>query len=69
MKQNVCSPVERTFRVVVGLVLLSLLFLLQAPYSFIGWVGLIPIATAIFRYCPISHMMKIDTCSMRHRMQ
>lgn len=32
---------------------------------YIGLIGLIPIGTAIFRYCPISHMLHINTCSTK----
>jgi hypothetical protein len=66
MRQNVCSSTERVIRTLIGLALLSLLFLLSPPYSYFGWLGLVPLATAIFKYCPISHMLGMDTCTMKH---
>lgn len=67
MKKNVCSTVERVVRVVIGIALLSLLFFLDGPERHLGWLGLIPIATAIFRYCPISDLFGVNTCTMQHR--
>ncbi|NJC89243.1 MAG: DUF2892 domain-containing protein [Desulfuromonas sp.] len=66
MLHNVCSTTERVVRVIVGLALLSLLVLLEGTARYWGLLGLIPIATAIFRYCPISHLLNIDTCKIRH---
>lgn len=66
MMHNVCSTTERVVRVVVGLAVLSLLLFLEGTERYWGFLGLIPIATAIFRYCPISHLLKIDTCKIRH---
>lgn len=66
MLHNVCSTTERVVRVIVGLAVLSLLVLLEGTERYWGLLGLIPIATAIFRYCPVSHLLKIDTCKMKH---
>jgi hypothetical protein len=49
----------------IGLALFSLLFLLEGPVMYVGLLGLIPIATAIFKYCPISHMLHVNTCSTK----
>jgi hypothetical protein len=65
MMQNVCSTTERVVRVFIGLALFSLLFLLEGPVMYVGLLGLIPIATAIFKYCPISHMLHVNTCSTK----
>lgn len=65
MMHNVCSKTERVVRVLVGLALLSLMVFFEGNMRFIGLIGLIPIGTAIFRYCPISHMLHINTCSTK----
>jgi len=65
MKQNVCSGIERIVRTIIGLAILSLLFFLQFPVNLIGVVGLIFIATAVFKYCPISEFLGINTCQIR----
>ncbi len=63
MMQNVCSTTERVARMVIGLALLSMMFFFEGPMSYLGLIGLAPIATAIFRYCPISHALHISSCS------
>ena len=65
MMHNVCSKTERVVRVVIGAALLSLLFFLEGEARYWGLIGLVPIATAAFRYCPISHMLKLNTCSTK----
>jgi hypothetical protein len=65
MMRNVCSTTERVVRVFIGLALFSLLFLLEGPAMYLGLLGLIPIATAVFMYCPISHMLHVNTCSSK----
>ncbi|BCR03986.1 hypothetical protein DESUT3_10550 [Desulfuromonas versatilis] len=67
MLHNVCSKTERTVRAIIGLGLLSMLFFLEAPVSYFGLIGLVPIATAVFRYCPISHMLGVNTCRMEQK--
>jgi len=64
-RQNVCSNAERELRGIVGLALLTLAFFLEGKAAYWGLLGLIPIATAIFKYCPINHLLKIDSCPVR----
>lgn len=65
MLHNVCSSTERVVRVVIGLALLSLFYFIDLPLGYIGLVGLVPIATAIFKYCPVSHLLGVNTCPMK----
>jgi len=67
MFQNVCSTTERVVRVIIGLAILSLVYFLrdQGAVRYWGLVGFIPIATAVLRYCPISHMFGIKTCAIK----
>lgn len=44
------GTIDRTLRVIVGIILIALVFV--GPKTAWGWVGLIPLATAIFGYCP-----------------
>ncbi len=59
MKQNVHN-IERVVRVVIGLAIVSLVFI--GPQSAWGWLGLIPIATGLTGRCPPYAMLGIDTC-------
>ncbi|MBI5446098.1 MAG: DUF2892 domain-containing protein [Deltaproteobacteria bacterium] len=65
MKQNVCSRAEQIIRVIIGVALLSLLFTLEGAARYWGLVGLVPIATVVFKYCPLSHLFGMDTCRMK----
>jgi hypothetical protein len=67
MKQNVCSKTDRMVRVILGLVLFSMLFWVPVPYNHFGWVGLVLIGTAIFKYCPISDLFGVNTCTLKER--
>lgn len=67
MLQNVCSTTERVVRVIIGLAILSLIYFLQdeGAVRYWGLVGFIPIGIAVFKYCPFSHLLGINTCPMK----
>ena len=58
MKKNV-GGIDRTLRIIVGLVLISLVFV--GPKTAWGWIGLIPIATALIGWCPPYSLLGINT--------
>jgi hypothetical protein len=62
MNMNVGS-VDKVIRVVVGLALLSLLFLLEGGFRWIGLIGVVPIGTALFGYCPLYALLGLNTCA------
>lgn len=51
---------ERVVRALVGLGLLSLVFI--GPQTPWGWLGLVPLATAILGWCPPYALLGINTC-------
>jgi len=55
--------IDRLIRVVVGLGLLALVFL--GPETAWGWLGLIPLLTGLFGFCPLYRMLGVDTCPAR----
>lgn len=57
MKCNVGS-IDRLLRIIVGLVIAILGVIFD---SWWGLIGLIPIATGLFSYCPAYSLMKTDT--------
>lgn len=65
MKQNVCSRTEQIIRVVIGVALLSVLFFVSGPARYWGLLGLVPIATVVFKYCPLNQLLGMDTCRMK----
>lgn len=50
---------DRVLRAIVGLVLISLVFV--GPQTPWGWIGLIPLATAVLSWCPAYSMFGIRT--------
>lgn len=63
MKCNV-HPVERVVRGVVGLIIIALVFV--GPQSAWGWLGLIPLVTAILGWCPPYALLGINTCPTKN---
>jgi hypothetical protein len=61
MKQNV-GTVDRAIRIVAGLVLLSLIFILEGNGRWWGLVGLLPLATGLIGWCALYVPFGIDTC-------
>ena len=53
-------PVERVLRVLVGVVVLSLVFI--GPKTAWGWIGLLPILTGVTGICPLYTILGISTC-------
>ena len=54
---------DRTLRVIVGLVLLSLVFI--GPQTMWGLVGIIPLVTGVVGVCPVYSVLGIKTCSVK----
>ena len=53
-------PIERVVRTLVGIAVLSLVFL--GPKSPWGWLGLIPLLTGLTGLCPLYTLLGISTC-------
>ena len=60
MERNV-GNLDRTARVLLGVALLAAVFLLDAPQRWLGLMGLVPLATALTRWCPAYTLFGIDT--------
>ncbi|AMZ71000.1 MULTISPECIES: YgaP family membrane protein [Pseudomonas] len=59
MKANI-GTIDRGARIAVGLVLIILA--LTGSIGAWGWIGLVPLATGIFRVCPLYSLLGIKTC-------
>ena len=59
MTKNI-GTADRILRLVVGAILIALVFI--GPQTPWGWLGLIPIATALVRWCPAYRLFGIRTC-------
>lgn len=61
MKCNV-GRIDRVLRISVGLVLVGL-----AASNLIGewgWIGTIPLATGLFKFCPLYALLGIHSCAV-----
>lgn len=65
MKCNVGHPVDKSIRVILGVVLLSLVFYLEGNIRWIGLIGVIPILTVVFGWCPGWAVLGINTCKTK----
>ena len=59
--QNV-GTIDRIARIVVGVVLLALVFV--GPQTPWGWIGVIPLATALIGFCPAYKLFGLSTCPL-----
>ena len=62
MKLNV-GGIDRILRIIVGLVLIAL-----AATGTVGWwgyIGVVPLLTGIFRFCPAYPQLGMSTCPMK----
>lgn len=61
MKVNV-GGIDRTLRIVAGLVLIGLAIAdIGAPWT---WIGVVPLATGLFKFCPFYPLLGVNSCPM-----
>lgn len=59
MKTNV-GGIDRILRIVIGLVLIALAA--TGTVGLWGWIGVVPLATALVGFCPLYPLLGINTC-------
>ena len=64
MKINV-GMVDKVVRIVLGLGLLSLTFLLDGNARWLGLIGIVPLVTGAVGYCPLYAILGLNTCSAK----
>jgi len=68
MGKNVGSA-DKILRIVVGIALIA--FALFGPadiaWKWVGWIGVIPIVTALMGWCPLYSIVGIRTCPMEKK--
>jgi len=60
MKANV-GGVDKTLRIIAGLAILSLVFILDGNARWWGLFGLVPLLTGITGYCPAYPLLGVGT--------
>ena len=66
MKANV-GGIDRVLRIVVGIGLLALVLVLEGNARWLGLVGILPLATGLFRFCPAYALFGMSTCPLEHK--
>ena len=63
MNANI-GTIDRVLRIAVGLALIATAVGIFGPayQSVWGWIGLIPLATALVGWCPVYTILGIKTC-------
>lgn len=64
MQKNVGS-IDKILRIVIGLGLLSLLFVLEAPMKYLGLIGIVPLFTSLMGWCPLYTLLGLNTCKVK----
>lgn len=64
MKANV-GTIDRVLRIVAGLVLVGLAA--SGTVGMWGYIGVVPLLTGLFRFCPAYPLIGLNTCPMEKR--
>jgi hypothetical protein len=59
MSKNV-GGIDRILRIVVGLGLIAYALIANVMW---GWIGVIPLGTALIGFCPAYRLIGVNTCS------
>lgn len=62
MAHNV-GGIDRALRLIVGLGLISIVFI--GPQTAWGWIGIVPITTALLGWCPAYKLLGLKTCKIQ----
>ncbi len=62
MKANV-GGIDRVLRILVGAVLIGLAA--TGTVGVWGWIGVVPLATGLIKFCPLYPILGFSTCPMK----
>jgi hypothetical protein len=60
MNPNV-GTADRAIRIVAGLLLISLFFVLEGGARWLGVIGVVLVATAVINFCPLYKILGLST--------
>lgn len=61
MTANV-GTIDRIIRILVGLALIAWVVTGGPVWA---WIGLVPLATGLFKFCPVYRLLGIDSCGVK----
>jgi hypothetical protein len=64
MTTNV-GGIDRILRIVVGIAVLALFFVLEGNARYWALLGLVPLFTGLFSTCPLYSVIGVNTCPMK----
>lgn len=64
MNKNI-GKTDQIIRFVIALAFFSLFFVLTMPMKLLGLIGVVPLLTAIFGFCPLYKLLGMDTCRIK----
>jgi hypothetical protein len=56
------GTIDRALRVIGGLALLAWALLGTGDWHMLGWIGIVPLATAAIGWCPLYTLIGVSTC-------
>nr|WP_298251197.1 DUF2892 domain-containing protein [uncultured Halomonas sp.] len=62
MTSNV-GGIDKGLRIVVGALLI--LLALTGTIGVWGWIGVVPLATGLFNFCPAYKLLGVSTCKLK----
>jgi membrane-associated protease RseP (regulator of RpoE activity) len=63
MKSNV-GGIDKIARIVIGLALIALAA--TGTVGVWGYIGIVPVLTGLFNFCPLYPLLGINTCSVKN---
>jgi hypothetical protein len=60
--------IDRVLRALLGAALIAFALGYVLPgtgWSWVGWIGVVPLLTAVFGTCPVYSMLGVSTCSAK----
>lgn len=66
MKPNV-GGIDRLLRIVVGLALLAAVAVVEGNARWLGLIGLVPLLTGVFGYCPAYVLFGFSSCPLEKK--
>ena len=57
--------IDRAIRIALGVLLLALVFV--GPKTYLGLLGIVPLATGLLGSCPLYTLLGVSTCPLKQR--